>query len=99
MFRSYSAWGIKNLIEFFNRNRNLIFFGKISSGKKSDRIFEKNFFSDTDTIKEMIDSSKKTILYAPSWEWDERELEIATIVKDQLPAGLKLKQDFFTKEG
>lgn len=58
---------------------------------KSDRIFEKNFFSDTDTIKEMIDSSKKTILYAPSWEWNERELEIATIVKD-MDVNLLIKQ-------
>ena len=39
----------------------------------------------------MIDSSKKTILYAPSWEWDERELEIATIVKD-MDVNLLVKQ-------
>jgi CDP-glycerol glycerophosphotransferase (TagB/SpsB family) len=43
-------------------------------------------------IKEYgIDTTKKTILYAPAWEWDGHQLEIANAVKD-LNVNLIIKQ-------
>lgn len=38
-----------------------------------------------------IDTSKKTILYAPAWEWDEHQIEIVEAVRD-LNVNLIIKQ-------
>lgn len=51
---------------------------------KSDNIYEK-FFDDEcqEIIKNYgIDTSKKTLLYAPSWEYDNRQLELVDACKD-----------------
>lgn len=60
---------------------------------KADKIFNYNFESENEMIiKELnIDKSKSTVLYAPSWEWANRELEIVNAVKD-LDVNLIIKQ-------
>ncbi|MCF0241849.1 MAG: CDP-glycerol glycerophosphotransferase family protein [Treponema sp.] len=60
---------------------------------KSDRIYEKSFEENCEKIinEYGIDKSKKTILYAPSWEWGGRQLEICEAVKN-LPFNLIIKQ-------
>ena len=60
---------------------------------KSDTIVNQNFAVENEKIIEEygIDKNKPTILYAPSWEWDNRELEIVNAVKD-LDINLLIKQ-------
>lgn len=60
---------------------------------KSDRIYEKSFKDNClKIIRDYgIDINKKTILYAPSWEWDNRQLEMIESVKD-LNVNLLIKQ-------
>lgn len=60
---------------------------------KADNIHQKYFSDECEKIiKEYgIDTSKKTILYAPSWEWDNRQLEMIDACKD-LNVNLIIKQ-------
>ena len=60
---------------------------------KSDNIYQKFFSDECDKIvKEYgIDTTKKTILYAPSWEWDNRQLEMIEACKG-LNVNLIIKQ-------
>lgn len=68
---------------------------------KADNIHQKYFTEECDKIVSEygIDTSKKTILYAPSWEWDNRQLEMIEACKG-LNVNLIIKQfpwnpDFF----
>lgn len=60
---------------------------------KSDNIRENIFLEECDNIikKYGIDKNKKTVLYAPSWEWDNRQLEIIEACKG-LGVNLIIKQ-------
>lgn len=60
---------------------------------KADRIFQKDFTKNCKEIvsKYGIDKNKKTVLYAPSWEWGGRQLEMIDAVKD-LNVNLLIKQ-------
>lgn len=60
---------------------------------KSDNIHEQSFEKECSELvkKYGIDTSKKTVLYAPSWEWDNRQLEIIEACKD-LDVNLIIKQ-------
>lgn len=60
---------------------------------KSDATANASFEDDNDKIIEEygINKNRPTILYAPSWEWDNRELEIVNAVKD-LDVNLVIKQ-------
>ena len=60
---------------------------------KADNIYDRFFADECDTIiKEYgIDVSKKTVLYAPSWEWDNRQLEMIEACKG-LNLNLIIKQ-------
>lgn len=60
---------------------------------KADRIQQKSFSENCKEIisKYGIDKNKKTALYAPSWEWDGRQLEMIAAVKD-LNVNLIIKQ-------
>lgn len=45
---------------------------------KADKLLSKDFSSECEEIakKYNIDRSKKTLLYAPSWEWDGRQMDV-----------------------
>ncbi len=60
---------------------------------KADRIFQNNFSENCKKIVSDygIDKNKKTVLYAPSWEWNGRQLEMIDAVKD-LNVNLLIKQ-------
>lgn len=60
---------------------------------KADDIHQKYFSEECEKIiaDYGIDTSKKTILYAPSWEWDNRQLEMIEACKD-LNVNLIIKQ-------
>lgn len=60
---------------------------------KADRILQKDFNENCKKIvsEYSIDVSRKTILYAPSWEWGGRQLEMIDAVKD-LNVNLLIKQ-------
>ena len=59
---------------------------------KADFIFDKTHDNSEKIINEYkIDTKRKSILYAPSWEWDGRQLEIIEAVKD-LTVNLLIKQ-------
>lgn len=60
---------------------------------KADRIATQEFSENCKKIisEYGIDVTKKSVLYAPSWEWDGRQLEIIEAVKD-LNVNLLIKQ-------
>lgn len=65
----------------------------LSGWIKADTTVSNNFSEENKhIIKEYgIDTSKKTILYAPAWEWDYHQLEIAEAVRG-LDVNLIIKQ-------
>lgn len=65
----------------------------LSGWIKADKIIMQDFSIENEKIiKEYgIDTSKKTVLYAPAWEWDGHQLEIANAVRD-LDVNLIIKQ-------
>lgn len=67
--------------------------GYFAGWVKADNIYERSFSAECDEIikKYGIDTSKKTVLYAPSWEWDNRQLEMIEACKD-LNVNLIIKQ-------
>ncbi len=60
---------------------------------KSDNIKKKTFADECEKILDYygIDKNKKTVLYAPSWEWDGRQLEMIEACKE-LDVNLIIKQ-------
>ncbi len=64
-----------------------------SGWPKADNIRQHSFKNENNEIikKYGIDKTKKTVLYAPSWEWDNRQLEIIDACKD-LNVNLIIKQ-------
>lgn len=60
---------------------------------KADNIHQRYFEEECESIVREygIDKSKKTILYAPSWEWDGRQLDMIEACKD-LNVNLIIKQ-------
>ena len=71
----------------------------LSGWIKTDTTFSTDFSKENERIvKEYgIDTSKKTILYAPAWEWDDHQLEIIDAVRD-LNVNLIIKQFPFSVE-
>lgn len=82
-------WYESSCFDFSNPRIGCFF----SGWPKSDNIYEKFFDEECKKIiKEYaIDTSKKTILYAPSWEYDGRQLEIIEACKG-LDVNLIIKQ-------
>ena len=64
-----------------------------SGWPKSDNIYQRFFEDECEAIvkKYGIDKSKKTVLYAPSWEYDNRQLEVIDACKN-LNVNLIIKQ-------
>lgn len=60
---------------------------------KADKILNQNFDLENEKITQElnIDTTKPTVLYAPSWEWDNRELEIVNAV-NEMNINLIIKQ-------
>ena len=60
---------------------------------KADNIYKRYFSDECDAMIRQygIDTNKKTVLYAPSWEWDNRQLEIIEACKN-LNVNLIIKQ-------
>lgn len=82
-------WKNASCYDFVKPKRGAFFTG----WTKADRIYEKCFSANCEKLikKYGIDLNKKTILYAPSWEWDNRQLEICESVQG-LDVNLIIKQ-------
>ncbi|MBO4859273.1 MAG: hypothetical protein J5527_12255 [Treponema sp.] len=65
----------------------------LSGWIKADKTVSQDFTKEKEKIISDygIDPTKKTVLYAPSWEWDGRQVEIAESVRD-LDVNLIIKQ-------
>lgn len=65
----------------------------LSGWSKSDKIFQQDFSVECKKLVDTygIDKNKKTVLYAPSWEWDGRQLEMVDIAQE-LDINLLIKQ-------
>lgn len=65
----------------------------LSGWIKADATVTQNFSYEKEKLIEeyKLDKTKKTILYAPSWEWGGRQLEMAEAVRD-LDVNLIIKQ-------
>lgn len=82
-------WGKSSCYDFVRPKKGCYFVG----WPKSDDIYSKSFKNNCERIIDTykIDRNKKTVLYAPSWEWDNRQLEIIEACRD-LDVNLVIKQ-------